>query len=185
VLSDLPLVALLEELAAPRAAPGGGSALAVALASAAAIVEMGARISAESWPDAAGVAVQAGVLRERATALVQADADAYRRALESRAEAARLPPSRRDFELGRAFAAAAEPPLELARIAADVADLARLVGANGDPRVHPDAEAAVELAAAAARGARALVEVNLTALPGDERLAEADRLAAAAAGERH
>jgi hypothetical protein len=59
VLTGLSLPALLEELAAPREVPGAGSALAVALATAAAVVQMAARLSPESWADAAGVAAQA------------------------------------------------------------------------------------------------------------------------------
>ena len=42
-LTGLSLPALLEELAAPREVPGAGSALAVALATAAAVVQMAAR----------------------------------------------------------------------------------------------------------------------------------------------
>jgi hypothetical protein len=49
-----------------------------------------------------------------------------------------------------------------------------------EPRVHADVAAAAALAAAVARGARELVAVNLTALPGDARVEEADRLVAAA-----
>jgi methenyltetrahydrofolate cyclohydrolase len=182
VLTDLPLPALLEELAAPHPAPGGGSALAVALAAAAAVVEMAARVSAETWPEGPGCAAQAAALRRRALDLAHVDAETYARALEVRAATADLPPERRDWEVGRAYAAAAEPPLALARAAADLADLARLVAEQAEPAVRPDAVAAQALAAAAARGARELVAVNLTAqVPGDARLAEADRLAAAAA----
>jgi hypothetical protein len=47
-------------------------------------------------------------------------------------------------------------------------------------RVHADVAAAAALAAAVARGARELVAVNLTALPGDDRVEEADRLVAVA-----
>ena len=54
MLTSLSLPALLEELAAPREVPGAGSALAVSLASAAAVVQMTARLSPESWPEAAG-----------------------------------------------------------------------------------------------------------------------------------
>jgi hypothetical protein len=46
--------------------------------------------------------------------------------------------------------------------------------------VHADVAAAAVLAAAVARGARELVATNLTALPGDTRVEEADRLATAA-----
>jgi formiminotetrahydrofolate cyclodeaminase len=145
VLTGLSLPALLEELAAPREVPGAGSALAAALAAAAAVVQMAARLSPESWPDAAGVSAQAESLRDRAARLVDDDAEAYGLALEARAAAdAQSRPEQRDWALGRVTAAA---------------------GA---------------LAAAVARGARELVAVNLTALPGDERVEEADRLVGSA-----
>jgi formiminotetrahydrofolate cyclodeaminase len=181
VLTGLPLPALLEELAAPREVPGAGSALAVALATAAAIVQMAARLSPESWADAAGVAAQAEALRERAAKLVDEDAEAYRHALEARAVADKAAkPEQRDWTLGRTIAAAAEPPLALARLAADLAELCAAAGARVEPRVHADVAAAAALASAVARGARALVATNLTALPGDMRVEEADRLVAAA-----
>jgi len=181
VLTDLSLPALLEELAAPREVPGAGSALAVALAAAAALVQMAARLSSESWPEARGVAAQAASLRERAARLADEDAEAYRRALEARAagdEAERQ--ERRDWTLGRATSAAAEPPLALARLASDVAELCAAAGTRAEPKVQADVAAAAALAAAVAAGARELVAVNLTVLPGDIRLAEAEQLAAAA-----
>lgn len=181
MLTGLSLPALLEELAAPREVPGAGSALAVALAASAAVVQMAARLSPDSWVDAPGVATQAEALRERAAHLVDEDAEAYRRALDARAvndEKAR--PEQRDWSLGRVTAAAAEPPLALARLAADLAELCAAAGARVEPRVHADVAAAAALAAAVARGARELVAVNLTALPGDARIEEADRLVAAA-----
>ena len=181
MLTGLSLPALLEELAAPREVPGAGSALAVALAAAAAVVQMAARLSPDSWVDAAGVAAQADALRERAAHLVDEDAEAYRRALEARAAAdEKARPEQRDWSLGQITAAAAEPPLALARLAADLAELCTAAGARVEPRVHADVAAAAALAAAVAGGARELVAVNLTALPGDVRIEEADRLAAAA-----
>ena len=181
MLTDLTLPGLLEELAAPREVPGAGSALAVALATAAAVVQMAARLSPESWGEAAGVAAQAESLRERAAKLVDEDADAYRRALEARdATDEAEKPERRDWALGQATAAAAEPPLALARLAADVTELCASAASRIEPRVHADVAAAAALAAAVARGARDLVAVNLTALPGDPRIEEAERLAALA-----
>src|SRR5207253_2216621 len=83
----------------------------VARATAAAVVQMAARLAPESWPDAAGIAAQAESLRERAAQLVDEDAEAYRRALEARAAAdATKRPEQRDWSLGRVTAAAAEPP---------------------------------------------------------------------------
>jgi len=181
VLTGLTLPALLEELAAPREVPGAGSALAAALATAAAVVQMAARLSPESWADAAGVAAQAEALRERAMQLVDEDADAYRRALEARAAAdEKARPEQRDWALGQVTAAAAEPPLALARLAADLVELCAAAGARVEPRVHADVAAAAALGAAVARGARELVATNLTALDGDVRVEEADRLVAAA-----
>jgi formiminotetrahydrofolate cyclodeaminase len=181
VLSGLSLPALLEELAAPREVPGAGSALAAALATAAAVVQMAARLSPDSWTDAAGVAAQAESLRERAAKLIDEDAEAYRRALEARTTAdAPAKAEQRDWSLGRVTAAAAEPPLALARLAVDVAELCAAAGQRVEPRVHADVAAAAALAVAVARGARELVAVNLTALPDDERVAEADRLVDAA-----
>jgi len=181
VLTGLSLPALLEELAAPREVPGAGSALAVALATAAAVGQMAARLSPDSWPDAAGVAAQAESLRERAARLVDDDAEAYRRALEARAAAGEpAKPAQRDWSLGQITAAAAEPPLALARLAADLAELCAAAGDRVELRVRADVVAAAALAAAVARGARELVEVNLTALPDDPRVKEATKLATAA-----
>jgi methenyltetrahydrofolate cyclohydrolase len=179
VLTGLSLPALLEELAAPREVPGAGSALAAALAAAAAVVQMAARLSPESWADAAGVAAQAEALRERAVQLVDEDAEAYRLALEARAAAdEQAKPEQRDWALGQVTAAAAEPPLALARLAGDLAELCAASGGRVEPRVHADVAAAAALAAAVARGARELVATNLTALPADARVKEADRLVA-------
>jgi len=180
VLTGLSLPALLEELAAPREVPGAGSALAAALATSAAVVQMAARLSPDSWSDAAGVAAQAEALRERAVQLVDEDAEAYRVALEARAADETAKPEQRDWTIGQVTAAAAEPPLALVRLAADLVDLCTAAGERVEPRVHADVAAAGALAAAVARGARALVAANLTALPGDERVEEADRLVAAA-----
>ena len=186
MLADLTLTALLEELAGPHPVPAAGSALAAALAAAAGVAQKAARLSTGSWPDAGGVAAQAESMRERALRLVDEDAETYRRALDAqRQPAADEPAERRDFALGRALAEAAEPPLQLVRLAADIAELCATVAARGEPRVQADAAAAAAIAAGVARGARELVAVNLTATAGDPRVAEADGLAdAAEAGAR-
>jgi len=174
---DLTLAEWLDELAAARAAPGGGSALAVAVANAAAVLAMAARVS-----DAGGLVAQAEALRARTAPLAQVDADTYAQALAARDGAGgERRQEQRDWEIGKAFARAAEPPLEIARAAADVAELAAELAQNGAPEVRADAVAAAALAAGAARGCVTMVEVNLTAVDGDPRVAEAVRLADAAA----
>ena len=174
-LVELTVAEWLDELALPSPSPGGGSALAFALASATAVLAMAARVS-----ESGGLAAQAETLRTRTAALAQLDADAYAAALDARDANEGLRADRRDWEIGQAFARAVEPPLEIARAAADVAELAVQLVQAGDQRVRADALAAAVLAAAAARGAVALVSVNLTTFEGDPRVAEAMQLAAAA-----
>src|SRR3954447_2640311 len=166
----------LDELAGPRAAPGGGSALAITVANAAAVVAMAARVS-----DDPGLAAQAEALRAGTAPLAQLDSDTYEAALTVRDQVAGLEPEQRDWQIGKAFARAAEPPLEIARAAADVAELAAELATAGSPVIRADAAAAAALAAAVARGAVAMVAVNLTARDGDPRIGEAERLAADAA----
>src|SRR5580765_3895105 len=172
---DLTLAEWLDELAHSRSVPGGGSALAFAVATGAAVLAMVARVSG-----APGLVAQAEALRARTAPLAQLDADSYDEALAARDGTEALRPEQRDWELGLAFARAAEPPLEIARAGADVAELAAQLAEAGDPRVRADALAAAALGAAAARGAVALVAVNLTALQDDPRVAEAEQLAATA-----
>ena len=106
----------------------------------------------------------------------------YRQALEARNtidETAK--PEQRDWALGqrhrRRSRAAARPRAPRRRPGRA---LHRCRRSRVEPRVHADVAAAAALAAAVARGARALVATNLTALPGDTRVEEADRLVAAA-----
>jgi formiminotetrahydrofolate cyclodeaminase len=120
------------------------------------------------------------MLRALAAELVDVDADGYAEVLAMRDVAGMLPAEERDREVGRAFAAAAEPPLAIARLAAEVAELADIVAARGDEHVHVDAAVAGVVAAAAARGGLALVATNLTARADDPRVEEAARLAESA-----
>ena len=170
---DLRLRDLLERVAAPEPAPGGGSVLAFVAAMAAGVLAMAARASGDDWPDAGGVAAQAEKLRARAAPLAQLDAETYERALAAREKVSDLDSEHRDWEIGKAFAAAAEPPLEIGRVAADVAALAAEVATRADQRLRPDALAAAALASAVARASAELVAVNLTATDDDARVIEA------------
>ena len=178
-LLDRSLREFLDDVAAAGRTPGGGSAAALVTAVAAALLAKIARTST-AWPDSRGVAAQAESLRDRAAPLAQATAEEYEAALQAREDEGE-PGERRDFALGRAYARAAEPPLQIARAAADVAELAVVVARNGDPAFHADAVIAALLAAAAASSAAELVGVNLTASARDERVREAERLAESAA----
>jgi formiminotetrahydrofolate cyclodeaminase len=178
---DLRVRDLLERVAAAEPAPGGGSVLAIVAALAAGILAMAARASAdEDWPEAGGVAAQAEQLRARAAPLAQLDAETYEHALAAREEASALPADKRDWEIGKAFAAAAEPPLQIARVAADIAALAEEVASRAHRSLRADALAAAALASAVARASAELVAVNLTATEDDPRVLEARAQADAA-----
>jgi methenyltetrahydrofolate cyclohydrolase len=178
-LLDRSLREFLDDVAAAGRTPGGGSAAALVTALAAALLAKIARTST-AWPDSRGIAAQAESLRDRAAPLAQADAEEYEAAFQAREDEGEVG-ERRDFALGRAYARAAEPPLQIARAAADVAELAVVVARNGDPAFHADAVIAALLAAAAASSAAELVGVNLTTSARDERVREAGRLAESAA----
>src|SRR5437588_477846 len=76
---------------------------------------------------------------------------------------------------------AAEPPLELAANAADVAELARAIADRGAGEVRADALIAATLAAAGARAAAHLVRINLVVGGDQEPAALAQSYAATAA----
>jgi methenyltetrahydrofolate cyclohydrolase len=113
-------------------------------------------------------------LRLRALELADEELTAYAPVLE----AVRLPkddPTRAE-RLDRALSDAAESPLEIARVAAEVAALASDLASSGNRSLEGDANAGAELARAACRAAGRLAEINLSARPDDPRLAEARRL---------
>lgn len=173
---EQPLGDLLAEIAGEEPAPGGGSAAAVCTAIAAALVASVARLSRERWEGALAVVAQAEQLRGRVALLVEMDARAFDQALRTLAERDEIAADERDARLGQSLARAAELPLEIAEISADVAELAALASSHCDPEVRADGVAAAILAEAAARTAAGLVEVNLTVTDDDPRVGVARSL---------
>jgi formiminotetrahydrofolate cyclodeaminase len=147
---------------------GAGSAAARAAAEAALLVATVAR-ETTGWAGAAGVVAQANALGERLIELAAEDAEAFAAALEA------LDASSRDLPMRLAHAA--EVPLEIARTAADVAEVAALVAQRCDGRLRPDAAGAAALASGATLAAAALVRANLSVAPDDPRVAQALRAA--------
>jgi len=158
----------LELLAARVPAPGGGGAAAVTGALAAGLVAMAARFSEAQLPAAADVARRADQLRDRAAGLADQDAAAYGAVLDAYQLPREGDGSERRERIAAALHGAAAVPLEIAEIAAQVAELAVGV-AGGNPSLRGDTLAAAVLAEASARSAAALVDINvaLGRLPGD------------------
>jgi formiminotetrahydrofolate cyclodeaminase len=168
---------VLDRLAARTPAPGGGSAAALACATAAALVEMAA-----SFADGATeAAARAGTLRARALELAEADQDSYPPVLAAARLAADDPA--RPAALAAALSGAAEIPLEVARIGAELAALAAALAGDGSRYLAGDAVTAALLAEAACGAAAALVEINLSDA-GDSRPDQAAQLVADATAAR-
>jgi formiminotetrahydrofolate cyclodeaminase len=117
---------------------------------AAGLVAMAARFSARQLPEAGDLADEADRARYMASQLVDMDARAYTAVLAARG------PERKQALLGAAMI-----PLEMAAIGAKVAGLAVRVAEAGNPNLRGDAVSGAVLAAASARSAARLVDINV------------------------
>jgi methenyltetrahydrofolate cyclohydrolase len=178
-LLDLPLREFLDVVSGEEPTPGGGSAAAIAVAISAGLSAMVARASPD-WPEAGSAVAQAERLRKRVAPLAQRDAEAYEEALVTLRLPERVEPAVRDAAVGAALGRTAEVLLAIGEAGADAAWLAALIADRGTPERRGDAVAAAQLAEAGARAAAALIAVNLTVRPGDERFVHAQELAATA-----
>jgi methenyltetrahydrofolate cyclohydrolase len=171
---DLPLGEFLDLVASGNPAPGGGSVAAVAVALAAGLSGMAARLSAGQLPDADGLAERAEAARLRVAPLARIDAESYERVLD----AYREPDSEtRRERVSDALSGATDVPLAVAEVGNEVADIAARLVEEGNPNLKGDAMTAVLLAEAGVRAAAALVEMNLTsANMEDNRLGRAGEL---------
>jgi len=164
---------LLDEVGSDSPLPGAGSVAALSTAMAAGLLEMAARRSAANWPEAVTVFETAAALRARAAALGPANAAAYEAARQGLVDARERGPLADSESLGSAMLRAADVPLLIAEVAAEVASLADAALDRVDPDVRADVVGAAALSAAAARAAAHLVEVNLVAGDADDMAARA------------
>lgn len=178
---DQPVRGFLDQVAARTPAPGGGGAAAVTGAMAAGLVAMAARFSATRLPGAGELADQADELRRRAADLADMDARAYTAVLD----AGRQPgdDGQRRERTREALLGAAHVPLEIAGIGARVARLAVRVAEAGNPNLRGDAVTGAVLAAASARSAACLVDINVRLGGLDPGLSRRAAQAAADAGD--
>jgi methenyltetrahydrofolate cyclohydrolase len=162
------LQGLLDAVAARTTAPGGGVVAGVVAALAGALGGMCARFTDG---DQDSVVLRADELRARAAFLAQSDPAIY-------ADYVRLRRSGRDDDIAAALHEAIRIPLEVAEVAAELADLALGLARSGNPNLRGDATVAVLMGAAAARAGAVLVCVNLAGAVGDPRLARAAAIVA-------
>jgi formiminotetrahydrofolate cyclodeaminase len=172
---ELSLGEFLDLVASGRPAPGGGSVAAVAVALAAGLSGMAARLSTGQLADADGLADRADAARRRVAPLARIDAESYGRVLD----AYREPDSEtRRERVSDALSGATDVPLAVAEIGNEVAGIAARLVEEGNPNLEGDAIAALLLAEAGVRAATVLVEINLSsANVEDDRLGRANELA--------
>jgi methenyltetrahydrofolate cyclohydrolase len=145
---------------------------AIAVALAAGLAGMAARLSTGQLADAPELADQADASRRRVAPLARADAESYGRVLDAYRD-----PEDRTARVRDALSGAADVPLAVAEAGSEVAAIASRLAEEGNPNLKGDAMAAVLLASAGVRAAAKLVQINLTsANAGDDRLDRANSL---------
>src|SRR5260370_13040294 len=114
--------------ASDQPVPASGSATAAVVAAAAALVQKVARLSRKQWPEAGGMHVRAERLRLQSEELIEQDAIAYLAFIEA---------VRSGQGVAGARARTVQVPLEIARAAPQVAELAAHAAAPGHPQLRP------------------------------------------------
>ena len=171
---DLPLGEFLDRVASDGPAPGGGSVAAIAVALAAGLAGMAARLSSERLDDAPELAGRADAARLRVAPLAGADAESYGRVLDAYREP---DPEARTARVREALSGAADVPLAVAEAGNEVVGIAYRLAEKGNPNLRGDALASVLLAGAGVRAAAELVGINLSAADvDDDRLGRANSL---------
>jgi glutamate formiminotransferase len=163
----------IEQLAAPTAVPGGGSASAAAAAMAAGLASMAAGMSRGKKAYAAFDAeltealAKLDGLREELKAAIDADAASYEAVMLAYKARKNTEPAQiaaADLAVAAALRGAAVVPLRVAECAAEVSGLVRALRGKTNPRMGSDLTVAAALARAAMEGALANVEINLESL---------------------
>jgi len=150
---------------------------AVAVALAAGLSGMAARLSADQLTAAPELADRSDALRRRVSLLARADAESYGRVLDAYRLPGESDPETRRESVKDALSGAADVPLAVAEVGNEVAGIAVRLLDEGNPNLEGDALTAVLLAAAGVRAAAALARINLsTANVDDGRLGRADEL---------
>jgi len=184
-LADSSLAALLERVASSDPAPGAGPTAAWTCALAAALVEMVSAVALRKQPQDADAIdarrLRAVALRSDALALAERDIAAYRDVL---AVARRRGEAGHPQRLRDALGAAADPPIAIVEVAAEVTRLAADAAGQARGGIRGEAITAAVLAEAVARAGVSIAELNLAGAPEDPRLGRVRALAQAARADR-
>jgi glutamate formiminotransferase len=159
----------IEQLAAPTATPGGGSAAAAAGAMAAGLAAMVASLSrgkkayVQYEAQLSEAIARLSALREELKAAIDGDAESYDAVMKAY-KAAKADPDGGDELIEVALKLATGVPLRVAEKAAEVNRIAGGLDPITNPNMRSDLITAKALAQAAITGALANVEINLSSL---------------------
>jgi len=178
----------IEQLAAPTATPGGGSAAAASGAMAAALANMVASMSRGKKaylqyeaPLSEAIA-RLGQLREELKAAIDADAESYNLVMKAYKAAKESADGDGAGAIDAALKQATSVPLGVAERVVEISQIASKLIPITNPNMKSDLATAIALAKAALAGALANVEINLESLK-DEAFVAATRSKAAALQE--
>jgi formiminotetrahydrofolate cyclodeaminase len=158
----------IEQLAAPTATPGGGSAAAASGAMAAGLATMVATMSRgkkaylQYENELSAAIARLAPLREELKAAIDADAEAYNAVMKA-FKAARENPDNQ-AAVAAATRQATSVPLRVAEAATEIAGIAESLIPITNPNMKSDLTTALALSAAAREGALANVAINLDSL---------------------
>jgi glutamate formiminotransferase / formiminotetrahydrofolate cyclodeaminase len=170
----------IEQLAAPTATPGGGSAAAASGAMAAGLASMVASMSRGKkayvqFESQLGAAIaRLGQLREELKAAIDADAESYNLVMKAYQSAKSSDGVASDGKAAivAALKQATSVPMGVAERVVEVAEIAERLKPITNPNMKSDLTTALALAKAALEGALANVEINVESLDDTEFVAE-------------
>src|SRR5229473_422262 len=166
----------IEQLAAPTATPGGGSAAAATGAMAAGLAAMVASMSrgkkayVQYERELSDAIARLAQLREELKAAIDADAESYIAVTKAYKQAKTSADG--DAVITAALRQATAVPLSVAERAREVAEIAKKLGPITNPNMKSDLTTSMALARAAVEGAMANVEINLESLKDEAFVAE-------------
>ncbi len=180
MLKELTIDQFTETLASDSPVPGGGSAAAMAGATAASLVAMVASLTVEktgyeeSWDEMSGIREEMEAVRVFFLDSMDRDADSYAEVIDC----FKLPKNTDEEKACRvkaiqdALYEAAIVPLSIAEKGADIFDYARIVIEKGNKNASSDGAVAALMARASVKGALYNVKINAASLKDPDRKAE-------------
>ena len=177
----------IEQLAAPTATPGGGSAAAATGAMAAGLAGMVASMSRgkkaylQYETQLSEAIARLSHLREELKTAIDADAESYNLVMKAYKSAKESADG--DAAIGSALKQATSVPLGVAERVVEVAKIASTLKPITNPNMKSDLTTAIALAKAALEGALANVEINLDSLKDEAFVSETRKRAAVLKGQ--